>query len=161
MKEKKNLWIVLLIVIILILVDQITKLLFQNNSTVLIHGILNSTPVQNKGGAFGIGQNSTITFIVTNVIVLGIMIRFMVLQEHQMDKKTKFALSLVLAGGFSNLLDRIIRGYVVDFLDISPIFPFPKFNLADIYITIGWVCLAAFFAAVTWKEIKARKRKEE
>lgn len=161
MKEKKKLWIIIGIILILLVLDQGTKMFFQGRETEIIPGIMKSTPVENRGGAFGIGQNNTTTFIITNIIVLGIIIRFLILQEHQMDKKTTGALCLILAGGFSNLIDRIFRGYVMDFMDISSIFSFPKFNLADIYITIGWVCLAAFFAAFTWKEVKSRKRKEE
>lgn len=142
------------------MLDQGVKLGFKNQESVIIPGFLNSTPVQNKGGAFGIGQNSTMTFIITNIIVLGIIIRFMILQKEQIDKKTNIALCLVLAGGFSNLIDRIFRGYVVDFLDVSPIITFPKFNLADIYIVIGFILLAAFFATYTWKEVKRKKENE-
>lgn len=58
---------------------------------------------------------------------------------------------------YGNLIDRICRGYVVDFINIFPNIHFPKFNFADMYITIGWVTLAFMFALYTHKEIKERK----
>ena len=53
---------------------------------------------------------------------------------------------MVLAGGFSNLIDRIFKGFVVDFIDVSELINFPNFNLADIFIVLGWILLALFFA---------------
>jgi len=52
----------------------------------------------------------------------------MIIQSEQIDKKTNFALCMILAGGISNLIDRIFRGFVIDFIDISTIINFPKFN---------------------------------
>ena len=53
---------------------------------------------------------------------------------------------MVLAGGFGNLIDRIFRGFVVDFIDVSELINFPNFNFADIFIVLGWILLALFFA---------------
>ena len=60
-----------------------------------------------------------------------------------------FLRSIILAGGFGNFIDRIFRGHVVDFIDITEIINFPKFNLADIYIVCGWIVLAFIFAKNT------------
>ena len=46
-------------------------------------------------------------------------------------------MSLILAGGFANLIDRIVRGYVIDYIDITKLFNYPVFNFADICIVIG------------------------
>lgn len=59
---------------------------------------------------------------------------------------------------FGNLIDRIFRGYVIDFINIFPSINFPKFNFADIYITMGWVTIAFMFALYTHKEIKNCKK---
>lgn len=59
---------------------------------------------------------------------------------------------------FGNLIDRMFRGYVIDFINIFPNINFPKFNFADIYITIGWITLAFMFALYTHKEIKNYKK---
>jgi len=153
LKLKKKTIIIIISVIVLILIDQIIKFLvvkkLGNNSINVIPNFLNLTYTENTGGAFGIGQNNTAMFIITNIIVLGIIIKFMITQKNQIDTKTNVVLVLILAGGFSNLIDRIIRGFVVDYIDITPIINFPKFNLADMFIVCGWVLLVAFIAVYT------------
>ena len=64
------------------------------------------------------------------------------LQSYRIDKKTQIILSMVLAGGISNLIDRIFRGFVLDFIDLSPLISFPVFNIADALIVVGWMELA-------------------
>lgn len=71
-----------------------------------------------------------------NSIVLGIIVRFLILQFDKMNKATKIILSFILAGGSSNLLDRIFRGFVVDYIDVNKFISFPIFNLADTYVVI-------------------------
>ncbi len=144
--KRKVLKKIFIIVLILLLIDQITKFVFINKDIALIPGVLKFHTVQNRGGAFGIGQNSTFSFIVVNIIVLGIIIKFINMQANQIDKKTGFAISMVLAGGFSNLIDRIFKGFVVDFIDVSELINFPNFNFADVFIVLGWILLALFFA---------------
>lgn len=146
--KKKYVYIIISI-LVLILIDQITKLIISmTDSTIFfIDGIIQFTFTKNTGGAFSLAQNNLLGIIITNVIILGIVTHFMITQFNKMDKITKFCGSLILAGGISNLLDRLIRGYVVDFIDITPILNFPIFNIADIYIVIGW----AVFVALTIK----------
>lgn len=67
---------------------------------------------------------------------------------------------MVLAGGFSNLIDRIFRGFVVDFIDISELINFPNFNFADIFIVLGWILLALFFAMYA-NNVRMSKIKKE
>ena len=73
--KRKVLKKIFIVVLILLLIDQITKFIFINKDIALIPGVLKFHTVQNRGGAFGIGQNSTFTFIVVNIIVLGIIIK--------------------------------------------------------------------------------------
>lgn len=117
-------------------------------------GIISITYAQNTGGAFSIGQGSLITVVLVNFIVLGIIIRFFILQFQKMDKITKVILCLVLAGGISNLIDRLVRGFVVDYIDINSWLSFPIFNLADIYVVIGWTMLILITIHYTIKETK-------
>ncbi len=144
--RRKIFKIVFIIVLILVIIDQGTKFAFVNKNIDVISNVLKFNTVQNRGGAFGVGQKSTFSFIVANIIVLGIILKFISMQAKQLDKKTIFALSLVLGGGVSNLIDRLFKGYVVDFIDINGLFNFPNFNLADVYVVIGFVLLALFFA---------------
>lgn len=117
LKNNKSLIYAIIIAIILLLLDQITKvIIIENNINVtLIPNILNIHTVQNTGGAFGVGEGNTGMFIITNLVVLGLIIRFIYLQKDFMDKATLYTLFVILAGGFGNLIDRLSRGYVIDF----------------------------------------------
>jgi signal peptidase II len=159
MKKHKKIIYTILLILILVILDQITKIIIFNigQDFVIIPNILEIERVKNTGGAFGIGQNNTTTFIITNIIVLGIIIRLIVFQKDKLDKKTLITLLVILSGGFGNLIDRIFRGYVIDFINLFPNIHFPKFNFADIYITIGWIFLALILAQYTYKEIKSKK----
>lgn len=152
---------IFIIVLIFLLIDQITKFIFINKDIAIIPGVLKFHTVQNRGGAFGVGQNSTFSFIIANIIVLGIIMKFISIQANQIDKKTGFALAMVLAGGFGNLIDRLFKGYVVDFIDVSDLINFPNFNVADILIVLGWILLALFFAMYANKVRMGKIKKEK
>ena len=157
MKEnRKKIIAIIIIVLVLILIDQVTKIYaisnLKENVLEAIPNILTFKYVENTGGAFGIGQNGTMTFIIANIVVLGLIIRFIIVQIERVDPKIMLIVSLVLAGGFSNLIDRLFRGYVVDFINFFPNIKFPIFNLADSFIVVGWILLALLFAINTWKD---------
>lgn len=160
-KQKLNrVKIALLVSIILLIIDQITKIIaiqLDINITI-IKDIFNLKLVYNNGIAFGMGQGEDIaTFIVSNLIVLGIIIRFIILQKDRMDTATMYGLFMILSGGFGNVIDRVFRGKVVDFIQAFPNTNFPVFNLADVYIIVGWVILAFTFAMYTYKEIQEKR----
>lgn len=159
-QKNKNITYGVIITIVLLIIDQILKqivTIYNINITVLPN-ILEFKSIHNMGGAFGVAQGNIAMFIVTNLVVLGLIIRFICLQKDFMDKATLYILCVILAGGFGNLVDRIFRGYVVDFINVFPNLNLPIFNLADIYITLGWIFLAFIFAIYTYKEIRNIKR---
>ena len=159
MKKNKREIAIFILVFVLILIDQASKWYgIAQNGNYLIPNFIRIELVENKGGAFGIGDGSTFTFIITNAIIIGIIIRFMLLQKEQLGKGQFIFLSLILAGGISNLIDRLIRGYVLDFIKIGS--KFPSINLADIYIFIGWVLLVAVFAKHSYNELQERKKRK-
>lgn len=158
-KNKKIIYGVI-IIIVLLAIDQITKIAISINNIniTIIPNILEIKTIHNMGGAFGVAQGNIVMFIVTNLVVLGLIIRFIYLQKEFMDRSTLYILCTILAGGFGNLIDRIFRGCVIDFINVFPKLNLPIFNLADIYITLGWIFLAFVFAMYTYKEIKNIKR---
>ena len=108
------------------------------------------TLVHNTGAAFGIGSQSTWLFIIiASVIVIGII--FWLCISKDLKPGLVIALSLLAAGGIGNVVDRVIFGYVVDFIEFNFI-EFPVFNVADICVTIGVILLfiqVLFFGGVS------------
>ena len=102
MKDKKVLWIILGIVV-LIFIDQAIK--FQvyehlyNSSVNIISGVLNLTYVENTGAAFGWAFNSVFIIISANVVIIGMLISFIIFKKEETDKITLSGLSLIIAGG--------------------------------------------------------------
>ena len=145
MKNKKfDFWII--ITIIAILIDQVVKVIISRELVdciiSIIPNVLNLTYVQNTGAAFGIGNNSTSMFIIVNVIVIGLIVYFIFSKKEEISKAILVSLHLIIAGGISNLIDRIIHGYVIDFIDFYIFnYNYPVFNLADSFICIGILML--------------------
>lgn len=138
---KKNIIKTSIYAIVLILIDQISKLYIINNlkdsSVKIIPNFLSFTYCKNTGVAFGFGQGNTIIFIICNIVILLILAKLIIFQNDRLNTISKYSLVTVFAGGTSNLIDRIFRSYVVDFIDINEFLKFPIFNIADICITIG------------------------
>ena len=137
MKNKKILFI---IIVAILLIDQITKVIVLNvisNSKIIIPKLLEIEIIKNIGIAFGL-NNGNLKNIFITIIILTMIINFIIKQNKNIDRNTMIALSLILGGGISNLIDRIFRGGVIDFIKVST---FPIFNIADISIVIGWILL--------------------
>ena len=146
------------IVVILILIDQILKIWVQNVGEITISsGVLRFKMSENHSAAYGIGSNSAIMYVLTNIVILGVIFKFITTQNEFVDKKLKIFLSFILAGGISNVIDKVFRGYVTEFIDFGQVINLPVFNVADIFILIGWVAIAAIFAAFTVKEWRNKK----
>lgn len=141
--NKFNYLIYLFIVVSLVSLDQYTKSIVLNyfelyESKTIIDGFFSLTYVQNFGAGFSIMQNARTTFLIITPICL---VGFTYLSIKSNDKLSKTALLLMISGTIGNFIDRIVRVYVVDFLDFIIFgWDFPIFNVADIFLTVG-VCL--------------------
>ena len=141
MGKNKILKLIVIITVVLILVDQASKMIIQHKFQEPVgNDIVSITLIENTGMAFGFNSGNTKNIILTSLILL-IIINFIRNQKDRIDTKTAIAISFILAGGMSNLIDRIVRGGIVDFIKIKH---FAIFNLADCYIVIGWVLLIIF-----------------
>ncbi len=156
-KSDKQFYIIsAIIVIVLVILDQITKWqaltkLKPIKNTVVIKGFLDFTFVENRGAAFGILSGRRIFFILLTVVVAaGIIYSFYKLPKTREYNWLKCGLVLVLSGAIGNVIDRAVRGYVVDFLEVTFI-KWPVFNLADIYVVVG-ACFILFLSLFVIKE---------
>ena len=150
--KNKIIKIIVIISILLIIVDQTSKVLIDKFINEPIgNEYFKIEIVNNTGMAFGFNEGNGKNIFLT-ICVLVIIINFIRTQIERIDVKTSIALSFVLAGGISNLIDRIIRGSIFDFIKI---YKFPIFNFADMCIVIGWILLIVFLAIYSKKiEVK-------
>ena len=122
--------------IVIIIVDQLSKFLITNKSISLIPNFLEFNYTKNTGGAFGIGRINYI-LIISILIIIGIIV-FLIKENKKITNFIPFV--LILSGSIGNLIDRIFRGYVIDYIDIN-LLNFPNFNIADISIVFGVIIL--------------------
>ncbi len=113
-----------------------TRLLSLNESISLIKGVLHFTLVHNTGIAFGLFKDSGAVFIVIPLILTALLVYNIYYYRHSeyLSRTYIVAFSLILGGAIGNLYDRIVLGYVIDFIDFRI---WPVFNIADSAITIG------------------------
>jgi signal peptidase II len=138
----------------IVVVDQLTKVIVDrtmplHHSIPLVDGLFNLTYVRNTGAAFGIFSGSHEAFrlpflILVSVVAIGfIFVMLRRLREGETGLVT--ALAFILGGAIGNLIDRLIYGEVIDFLDVYwRNYHWPAFNIADSFITIG-VGIMLFF----------------
>lgn len=136
-----------IIIFALLSIDQLTKalvarsILFQSSKNI-IPGFFNLTHIRNRGAIFGFFSHSEsrILFIfltLVSLVALGLVIYYF-FKTPSSQRFMKISLSVILAGALGNLIDRVFRGYVIDFLDFHiKNWHWPSFNVADACITIG------------------------
>ncbi len=142
---------------VLLAADQITKWivlekLTQVETVSLIPNVFHLTYCENRGAAFGILQNQIWIFSVITVTVLLGVIYFMV-RYRPKNKWLNVSLILLVGGALGNFIDRIFRGFVVDFLDFRLI-NFPIFNAADCFVVAGAIMLALYLIFSEYKKEK-------
>ena len=127
----------------IVLLDQISKFLILSilgfeRSKNIIPNLLNFTLVKNKGAAFSLFSNSTNILTIISILVSLLLIAI-ILKNPPKSFWNLLGLAYLLGGTMGNGIDRLFRGYVLDFLELIPV-NFPIFNLADVTINIAIVC---------------------
>jgi signal peptidase II len=141
----------LLIILCVLIADQITKIVVSRAISPYTHisvipGFFNLTHIHNRGAIFGFFSRSGAPFVSilltgASLAALGFVIYYF-LKTPSSEKMMKISLSLILGGALGNLVDRVFKGYVVDFADFYfRQWHWPAFNVADASITIGALCL--------------------
>lgn len=138
-----------LLICFIVLIDQISKnYIYQNkvqydNIVSVIEGILNFIYVENTGIAFGIFSDFDglkVVFIVVPILITLYLFSLLNNKEFQ-NPFSHISLLLIISGAIGNIIDRIFRGYVIDFIQFDiDIFPY-IFNIADSSVTIGLLLL--------------------
>ncbi len=152
-------WIIIAAAVVLI--DQLSKFLVVANFTLTDHftfipGIIDLVYVQNTGAAFSIFENYTWILALVSALFSVAIVVYM-LKAKPTDRVSIVSAGLLLGGAIGNGIDRIIREYVVDFIEFA-FFDFPVFNIADIAITSG---AAILIIGMLVLEGKAKKDGEE
>jgi len=136
-----------------VIIDQVTKIWAESslsfyNATVLIPKVLELQLVHNYGAAYGILQHHRWLLIAISVAVVGGCLLF----KNQLitSKLSHAGILFLVMGASGNLMDRVSRTYVVDFINIHL---FPIFNLADVWIDVG-ICFLILEFFTSYGEIQ-------
>ena len=145
--------------ILLIALDQLTKIWAYSSlrgepSIVLINNFFQLTYLENRGAAFGILYGHTWFLILVSVFLIAfIVFYYRKIPNGMPHTLLKTSLVLIASGGIGNFIDRIFRGFVIDFFDARIFgYNFPVFNVADILIVVGAIGFA--FLTLIIKEEK-------
>lgn len=159
------LWIILLVLIIF--ADQLSKwlvvaLLQGKESVYVIPGVLRFTYVENDGAAFGMLDDHRWVFLLLSTVMIIALIYYIVKYKPK-SKWVMTSLILIVGGGIGNMIDRVLLGYVIDFIDFCA---FPNlwrwvFNIADSAVCVGTFMLSLWLILDTVKQYKREKAEKE
>ena len=151
------LWLWLGLALIIMLADQFTKTLvvgyYQLGDSTRLTSFFNLVRAHNTGAAFSFlaGAGGWQRWFFTTIGIIAAVVITWLLRTHSGQKLFAFALACILGGAIGNVIDRVMYGYVVDFLDFYyGSWHFPAFNVADSAISIGAACLI-------WDELRRVK----
>jgi len=128
--------------IFIVLIDQFTKYLMFYNKKLFINKdflLFKLDFVKNYGAAFNIFSGNRI-FLSFISIIFSILLIYLILRKNTLNQFDFFAYSFILGGTIGNGIDRIFKGFVIDFINLN-IINFPVFNIADISINVGFIFL--------------------
>lgn len=164
MKKRLN-YIALLMSFVVVGLDQLFKYLAKTYLTELpwrtfplIEDFFHLTYVENRGAAFGILNGKAIFLIcITGIVLIGLMV---VLVSNKIKSPVMlFSISAIIGGGIGNLIDRVFREYVIDYLDFRAI-NFAVFNFADCCICVG-TALVLIYVLFFYKEPEKKDKAEK
>lgn len=137
---------ILPITIMSLLLDQLIKTIVINNMNLfdsinIINSFFSVTYVRNTGAAWSILSGNVFFLILISIIAL-VVIYIYFIKNKKLTKLENISYGLLIGGILGNLIDRIIHGYVIDYLDFKIInYDFPIFNIADISIVVSIILI--------------------
>ena len=134
-----------IILIVLLGLDQITKALIhskflEGDTFPIIRDFFHLTYLQNRGVAFCVMQGKLMIINIISISAVILMIIYAKKNSNKLPKIENYAWLFIISGAFGNILDRILRGFVIDMIDFRGIWGY-IFNLADVYINIGVILM--------------------
>ncbi len=150
-------------VIFTVIADQVTKALTVKylkpiDTFPIIEDVLHLTYVENTGAAFGMMKDSRWIFMTVSTVAI-IAIGFVLYKYGREMVFASFCLSMIMGGGIGNMIDRVMLGYVVDFVDFRLI-NFAVFNGADSFVCVGAGLLMVYLIWDLVREAKAEAKKK-
>lgn len=152
--------VMILLIIAFIYLDQLSKYLAViylkgGESFPIIKNVLHLTYVENEGAAFGmLKDHRWIFMIISSVAIIGLFVYLV--KNHKASRLQNVALTMIIAGGIGNMIDRVVLGYVVDFIDFTLI-NFAIFNVADSFVCVGVGLLIIYLLMTLKREHDAEK----
>ncbi|WP_311516229.1 signal peptidase II [uncultured Anaerococcus sp.] len=136
---------IIIIIIFGIVVDRLTKIYAVNNfiENPIKSPIINLTYLENRGAAFGILQDKRVLFILLTTAIVLYLLYYFIRNIKKSPFILNFAFAMIISGAIGNFYDRLLQGYVVDFIEFAFI-NFPVFNVADIFVTIGCALMVIY-----------------
>ena len=133
------------IIVLMLGLDQVSKWLVRDamdlgQSIPIISSLMSLTYIENRGAAFGIMAGGRVLFIALTFLLLAFLLWYRHQNKHQ-SFLLEISTGLIIAGALGNLIDRIVKSSVTDFIDFHF---FPIFNVADIVVTCGVFLMAVF-----------------
>lgn len=163
---KKQRLIVLISTILIVIADQVTKLVTLALSGGVeselcffeIEGLIGFRYLENRGAAFGMFADHRWIFMTLTSIALIVLIGAMMFKKMESNLLI-WSFSMIIGGGIGNMIDRIARGYVIDFIDVQFV-DFYVFNIADCFVVIGCGLLILYLVTDIFKDSKKEKINE-
>lgn len=141
--------VTILMMILVIGLDHLTKYMaisLKEGDIIIFDKFLKLTYLENRGAAFGILENKKIILMIITLLIIGFVIVYIFKNYKSLVSFEKVIYGLLLGGALGNLIDRIFRGYVIDFISVRLTFnyDFPVFNVADIAVVVSCILLVIF-----------------
>lgn len=157
-KNKKALIIKICLVPCLVVLDLITKIVFDGKNFTLIPKVLSVCSHYNDGAAWGILGGKLWLLLIITIVFLSLIVLFDVLFKSN-NALYSVSISFIMAGALGNIIDRIFLGYVRDFIRFD-FMDFPIFNLADTCLCIG-VALIIIYLIFFYREPKKKESSDQ
>lgn len=153
---------ILPISLLLVVIDQVVKILVINKmalqqSIIVINNFFNITYVRNTGAAWSILSGNVLLLIMISVIALGVIYYYLI-KDKELNKIDIISYSMLIGGIIGNLIDRVVHGYVIDYLDFKIFnYNFPIFNIADTLIVISIIIIGISLIVGEYREQNRNK----